>query len=203
MVARMKYETVNQRDARDRGRDEKRLRGSIREIRAIRGSLPELDHGWHGVHGFPAAWHRWIWVRPSRTQSNPIAPSKPEYATETNEEHKVEFSCPDLESRQITFVVFATFCSNLYGLADCCADFTHLRAHQRRSVKSVAPNRTESHPVKVSRTQSNHEPKITDSLALLCGFLGKGRTSFCKSLISMIVSDSSRISSFESIEKCR
>jgi hypothetical protein len=73
MVGMMKYKTVNQRDENGDGRDENRLSGFIREIRAIRGSLPELHHGFHGCHGFPAAWPRLVWVKPvalSRTQSN-------------------------------------------------------------------------------------------------------------------------------------
>jgi len=66
----MEYKTVNQRDERDGGRDEKRRHGSIREIHAIRGSLSELDHGLHGVHGLAAARLRLISVVPSRTQSH-------------------------------------------------------------------------------------------------------------------------------------
>ena len=113
MVTMMKYEIVNERDARDGRRDEKgRLHGFIREIRAIRGCLPESDQGFHGVHGFPAAWARLIWVKP------------------------------------------------------------------------VALSQTKS-------IRSNHQPQIADPSARLGGLLGKGRTSLCKSLISMIVSDSS------------
>jgi hypothetical protein len=67
MVTMMKYKTVNQRDERGGGRDENCLCGFIRGIRAIRGSLSELDHGFHG---FLAARPRSIWVRPSRTQPN-------------------------------------------------------------------------------------------------------------------------------------
>jgi hypothetical protein len=107
MVAMMNYKKVNPRDQWGGEKDARGgLLGFIRAIRAIRGSLPELDLGFHGVHGFPAAWPRWIWVKPSRTQSHSVKP----------------------------------------------------------------------------RT-ADHGP-----LALLCGFLGKGQTSFCKSLISMIVS---------------
>jgi hypothetical protein len=49
----------------------------------------------------------------------------------------------------------------------------------------VKPSRTQSHSVKPVK------PRTADygPLALLCGFLEKGRTSFCKSLISMIVLD--------------
>jgi hypothetical protein len=126
---------------------------------------------------FPGARPRTIWVAPGRTHTNPVAPSKPEYGTEANEENKVEFSGPDLKPSQITFVAFATFCSNPRGLADCCADFTHLRADQRRSVKPVAPGRTQS-----------NQSQITGPLALLCGFPGKGRMSLCKSLISRYLS---------------
>jgi hypothetical protein len=94
----MDYKNMNPRDEWVGEKDTRvGLLGFIRAIRAIRGSLPKLGHG------FPAAWPRLIWVRPSRTESN-------------------------------------------------------------------------------------HEPQITDPLVLLCGFLGKGRTSFCKSLIFMLFS---------------
>jgi hypothetical protein len=111
MVAMMDYKNVNPRDEWGGEKDARGgLLGFIRAsaIRAIRGSLPKLDHG---VHGFPAAWPRWIWVKLNRTQSHSVKPVKPHTA--------------------------------------------------------------------------DHGP-----LALLCGFLGKGRTSFCKLLISRKVSDS-------------
>jgi hypothetical protein len=52
----------------------------------------------------------------------------------------------------------------------------------------VKPSRTQSHSVKPVK------PRTADygPLALLGGFLGQRQTSFCKSLISMIVSDSLR-----------
>jgi hypothetical protein len=62
----------------------------------------------------------------------------------------------------------------------------------------VKPSRTQSHSVALSRTQSHSvkpvKPRTADHspLALLGGFLGQSRTSLCKSLISMIVSDSLR-----------
>jgi hypothetical protein len=104
----MDYKNVNPRD--EWGGEKDARGGLLRCIRAIRGSLPKLDHGFHG---FPAAWPRLIWVTPSRTQSHSVKPVKPRTA--------------------------------------------------------------------------DHSP-----LALLCGFLGKGRTSLCKSLISMIVLESLR-----------
>jgi hypothetical protein len=71
MVAMMDYKKVNPRDEWGGEKDVRGgLLGFIRAIRAIRGFLPKLDHGFHGFHGFPAAWPRWIWVKPSRTQSN-------------------------------------------------------------------------------------------------------------------------------------
>jgi hypothetical protein len=55
-----------------------------------------------------------------------------------------------MEPRQITFVTFATFCSNPRLLAACRADFTHLRPDERRSVKPVQPSRTQSHSVRTA-----------------------------------------------------
>jgi len=49
----MDYVIVIQRDAKGGERDVKDwLHGFIRAIRKIRGSLPELDHGFHGFDGF-------------------------------------------------------------------------------------------------------------------------------------------------------
>jgi len=64
----MDYKKVNPRD--EWGGEKDARGGLLRFIRALRGSLPKLDHGFHGVHGFPAAWPRLIWVKPGRTQSN-------------------------------------------------------------------------------------------------------------------------------------
>ena len=54
-------------------------------IPAIHGSLPELDHRWHG---FQAAQPRLLW-RPSRTGSNPVQPVAPGQ-TQSNQSHQVK-----------------------------------------------------------------------------------------------------------------
>jgi hypothetical protein len=85
MVAMMDYKNVNPRDEWGGEKDARGgLLGFIRASRALRGSLPKLDHGFHGVHGFPAAWPRWIWVKPSRTQSHSVALSR----TQSNHERR-------------------------------------------------------------------------------------------------------------------
>jgi hypothetical protein len=170
----MEYKACIQRDERDGGRDEKRRHGSIREIRAIRGSQPESDHGFHGVPGFSGGL---ALVAPSRTQANqsdgssrfnppslklrwtrvqssksrqPVAlgqtQSNRSHATEANEANEAELPCSEPAPRQIPFVAFATFCAR-----------TPLAYHGLRDFHAVladsAPvGQAQSHPVKPSQT---------------------------------------------------
>jgi hypothetical protein len=145
IVAMMEYKTGNQRDARDGGRDENPRHGSIREIRAIRGSLSELDHG------VQAAWPRLISVVPSRAQSHSVA-NETDNPTEANEANEVELPRSEPGPRRIPFVTFVTFCSNHFRPATLCAVFTHFRQTSLARVKPIAP---QSQSVAPSRTQSN------------------------------------------------
>jgi hypothetical protein len=72
----MKCMTVNQIGARGRRKEKKGLCGCISEIRAIRNSVPELERGWQMAR-IPGCAARLSWVKPSRTQSNPVKPVKP------------------------------------------------------------------------------------------------------------------------------